>query len=203
MSLSGLKIAACAVLVMYYVSTLWIMTNPRTSQEFKDHFIDRISDCWLRPQATTARELPDRIDFITIPNAEGCRYLRSGWSPITKRGSEAHTFELKLDIPYKPDTRALQFTFDEAPDRREAVRVALAGTSTEAEISIGPEQQSEITIPVGKMPDNGTEWHFNVRFDMPVALWNAYNDAPRGRRHIALTTIQYVSASTAATRNVQ
>jgi hypothetical protein len=188
---SKIKITLSAVLAIYYMSTLWILKNPSTSQEYKGHFTNRVSDCGLTSRTASSKELPDEIDFPSISNRESCRYLRWGWSPISKRGSEANSFNLKLNVPYKPDTKALQLIFNEPPNRQEAVRVALAGTTTETEIHVSPEQETEVTLPVGA-PGNDTQWHLDISFDMPLVLWNKYEAAPRGERHMALKMIKYV-----------
>jgi hypothetical protein len=69
------------------------------------------------------------------------------------------------------------------------------GTTAEKEFHIGPGQESAVTIPVGEVPNNDDQWHLNISFDMAVEIWNDYESAVRGERHIALKTIEYLPLS--------
>jgi hypothetical protein len=186
-----MKLIASAVLSVSYLVVLWLTLHPHTSDEYRDHYLNRVSDCWYSAPTKDPPLPPDTIDLSTISDREACRFLRYGWTSGGSRGAEAVLPTLTLRVPIKPGVSAIQLDFNQPSTHTEEADISLLGGRRESTVHLGPRTQSEVTIPVDAHAVDGNYWLFQIETDDR----QIYRDNPLGAprvRHIALKTIKYV-----------
>jgi hypothetical protein len=187
-----IKLIASAVLSSGYLLILWLILHPRTSEEYRDHYLTRTSDCWYAAPSGTPADPSDTIDFSGIPDREACRFLRYGWASATQRGSEARLTTLTLRIPFKPGVTAIQLEFSQPPVHAEEADISLVGGSNRPTVHVGPQPQPEVTIPVDTSSVNDNQWLFQFVVDDGSASKVHQTNLDPGVRHIALKAIHYL-----------
>lgn len=186
-----IKLIASAVLSANYLLILWLILHPHTTQEYRDHYLNRKSDCWYSARTGTPALPPDTIDFSTISPREACRFLRYGWAPTNSRGSEARLPTFTLRVPVKPGVSAIQLEFNQPPTHTEEADISIARGRKDSVMHIGPQTRPEVTIPVNADTAHDNQWLFQIEIDDKQAFKDQVSLQP-GLRHIALKTIRYV-----------
>jgi hypothetical protein len=186
-----IKLIASAVLSVNYLLVLWLILHPHTSEEYRDHYLNRKSDCWYSASTKPSPLPADTIDLSAIPDREACRFLRYGWTSGGNRGAEAVLPTLTLRVPVKPGVSAIQLDFNQPSTHTEEADISLVGGRKAAAVHLGPQRQAEVTIPVDANAAAGNNWLFQIEADDK----RSYTGNPLGApsvRHIALKTIRYV-----------
>ena len=187
-----IKLIASAVLSANYLLILWLILHPHTTEEYRDHYLNRKSDCWYSAPTGTPALPPDTIDFSTISPREACRYLRYGWTSSSSRGSEARLTTLTLSVPVKPGVSAIKLEFNQPPTQPEEAEINIAGRRNEAAMHIGSRTLPEVTIPVDADTVHDTQWLFQIEIDDKQAVRGHQVSLRPGVPHLALKTIRYV-----------
>lgn len=189
---TALKLLAIAALGGFYLALAFAASHPRTSAEYRDHYVQRRVDCWL-PEALAGAgpDLPDDVAVGQLAYPAACLYLRTNWVKLESWGAWSNPGIATLRLPWRPDAVAAELRL-RGPDAASApVRAEFASGGETVSVTVPPGAERSLRIPLPPSPDRSA-WEVRLRVEGAGAAPTHTPFWPTRQVGIGLERIRYL-----------
>lgn len=162
---TALKLLATAGLGVFYLALAYAASHPRTSAEYRDHYVQRRADCWLPATlAEAGPDLPDDVAVGQLAYPQACLYLRANWFELEGWGAWSKPGAVTLRLPWRPDAAAAELRL-RGPDAAAApVRAEFTSGSEQVSVTVPPGEERSVRLKLPPSPDQRA-WEVQLRVE--------------------------------------